>query len=415
MSYMLLKADARHIPLAENSVHCCITSPPYFGLRDYGVAGQLGLEKTPEEFVDNMVEVFREVRRILRPEGTLWLNMGDSYCNAGSRNNGSGLDGKRRGGVSNTDGTWATAKAAHGDPRWALRRFGIKHKDLIGVPWMLALALRADGWYLRQEVIWDKPNAMPESVRDRPSRAHEQVFLLSKSPRYYYDSDAIREPHVRTWDQSNGRGLYGGKSAGSRPNKHNDLPVLPHPAGANQRSVWRISVGGYKGAHFATMPVKLVARCIKAGSSAKGCCPRCGAPWVRVVERERIPTRPGTNSKVNRASQHEASPYNGHSGSVIGNRDPKRHTTAVVTLGWESSCTCLEPEPAPCTVFDPFGGAMTTLVAADALGRHGIATELSEEYLKLGAERLSRPHAPARKPASAPSKPMPLFSGREDR
>jgi DNA modification methylase len=406
LSYMLLKADARRIPIAENSVHCCVTSPPYWGLRDYGVDGQLGLEKTPDEFVDNMVEVFREVRRILRPEGTLWLNMGDCYA-AHSRAGDAKYEAKRNGGTLSSKRA-AARPGINLEPGW--RASGIKFKDLIGVPWMLAMALRADGWYLRQEIIWDKPNAMPESVRDRPSRAHEQVFLLTKGPRYYWDEVAERQPQKTLGKRHEGKSGY----RDGHPSKGGIKARALNPLGGALRSVWRISSSPFKGAHFATMPSRLAARCIRLGSSSKGCCPDCGAPWRQVIERDRVATRPGTNSKVNRASCHDDSPYHGHSGSVIGNRDPQRHQTTVRVAGWESSCTCLEREPVPCTVFDPFGGAMTTLVAADALGRHGIATELSDEYLKLGAERLSRPHAPAKKPASAPSKPMPLFDT-EDR
>jgi DNA modification methylase len=185
--------------LEPGSVHACITSPPYYGQRDYGVEGQIGLEETPDEYVAKMVDVFRGVRRVMRDEGVLFLNLGDSYCNAGSRNNGTGLDETRRGGMWNTDGTWASAKAGHGDIRHRLKDEGIKHKDLIGIPWRVAFDLQADGWYLRDAIIWAKAEndgesnegtAMPGSQRDRCTFAYEMVFLLTKQPTYYFDLEA---------------------------------------------------------------------------------------------------------------------------------------------------------------------------------------------------------------------------------
>src|SRR5690554_2162246 len=167
--------------LPDGSVHTCVTSPPYWGLRDYGVDGQIGLEETPEEYVEKLVTIFREVRRVLRDDGTLWLNLGDSYAT------------KPCGGIGRNAKVTATKKAIQksaGIPQ------GLKPKDLVGIPWRVAFALQADGWYLRRDIIWHKPNAMPESVKDRPTAAHEYIFLLSKSPRYYYDADAIREPHT---------------------------------------------------------------------------------------------------------------------------------------------------------------------------------------------------------------------------
>lgn len=214
------------------SVQMCLTSPPYFGMRDYGMAAQLGLEKTPAKFINNLVEVFFAVHRALKDDGTLWLNLGDSYCNAGSRNNGAGLDGARRGGMQSTDGTWRDAKAKFGDRRHSLIAEGIKHKDLIGIPWRVAFALQRAGWYLRADIVWDRPNAMPEKVSDRPTKAHEYVFLLTKSPQYFYDAPGVRV---------------------SGENR-------------NLRSVWRINTSTYRGAHFATFPVELAQRCIRAGS-----------------------------------------------------------------------------------------------------------------------------------------------------
>jgi DNA modification methylase len=219
--------------LEENSVQCVVTSPPYWGLRDYGTDDQLGLEETPEEYVENMVKVFREVKRVLKNDGTLWLNLGDSYNNT----------------ISTGNRTWG---------------LGLKAKDLVGIPWRVAFALQQDGWYLRQDIIWHKPNPMPESVKDRCTKAHEYIFLLSKSPQYYYDKDAIAEKTL-TLDNS----------IRDRSNdKLNNTPGRTKMSGLktnnyetrNKRSVWKIQTKPYKEAHFAVFPERLPELCIKAGS-----------------------------------------------------------------------------------------------------------------------------------------------------
>jgi DNA modification methylase len=250
--------------LPDQSVNCCVTSPPYFGLRDYGVDGQIGLESTPDEFVQALVEVFREVRRVLRDDGTLWLNIGDSYAGSGKGRNADGSH--QEGGKQGTNkGTIVGSLVKTRAPE-------CKPKDLIGIPWMLAFALRADGWHLRQDIIWHKPNPMPESVRDRCTKAHEYLFLLSKSPRYYFDSDAIREPYANggEWigrDANAARVKSGGN--GDRADK-GARATTGHPAGRNRRSVWAVAPKPFKGAHFATFPPALVEPCILAGCSVGG-------------------------------------------------------------------------------------------------------------------------------------------------
>ena len=239
--------------LETGSVQCCVTSPPYWGLRDYGHAGQLGLEDSPGEYVDRMVAVFREVRRVLADDGVLWLNLGDSYN--GSAMNRSGDHGYKDGRSNRSE---------------RLRAGGVsdlKPKDLVGIPWRVAFALQADGWWLRSDVIWSKPNPMPESVTDRPTRAHEYVFLMSKSARYYYDADAIREEAVT--DGPRGGSLRNGDRelmARGRPRwdgaRADDWGVR----GRNKRSVWTVSTKPYSGAHFAVMPPDLVDPCVRAGS-----------------------------------------------------------------------------------------------------------------------------------------------------
>ena len=699
--------------MEAGSVQTCVTSPPYWGLRDYGVDGQLGLESTPEAYVAKMVEVFQGVWRVLRDDGTLWLNLGDTYCSVG----GPGVQGKH----GQCAGRVAAIKGIRDNRGMRAPANGIKNKDLVGIPWRVAFALQADGWYLRQDIIWclsggariyaktqkgempmmvkdmarldpatvqlwngekwtqllgmsqtvrtgeeieltlqsgerigctpghqwptdrgllrtadlkvgdvvsrcqlpepctrepfgllddigwfvghyiaegsrsggtmqiachskerekysvkwrgfaerfggsvhshdiggdaaticvegkvpmaiidtyvagrvaknkglkvacwqrsdaflryvlygyllgdghwependrwrlgftrndrlasdlrtlaarlgevcrlrpgfatcngkkyptyrgewrhkqsghhnckplgqivaigksrarkfwdigvadephtfalasgllthnSKPNPMPESVTDRCTKAHEYLFLLSKSGRYYWDAEAIKEPlsaktlTVRT-TPTKGSGC---ESAGEKVNtwmKNNGGRY--HPTAANKRSVWSVSSRPYKGAHFAVFPEKLVEPCIKAGTSEEGCCPECGAPWVRETTKERVPTRPGTNSKVNRASDKDGSPYHEHSVLVVGNRDPLRHCTATKTTGWTRGCKCGvehgEPEysPVPCTVLDPFMGSGTVAEVARKNGCRCVGIELNEEYLQLAARRLKQ-------------------------
>jgi DNA modification methylase len=230
----------------------CVTSPPYFGLRDYGHEGQIGLEQTPKEYITAMVEVFRCVRDVLADDGTFWLNIGDTYCggNTGNQSNVGqrfGKDGK--GHVFRRDGKYAES-------------IGMKPKDLMGIPWMLAFALRSDGWYLRQDIIWHKPNPMPESVRDRCTKAHEYIFLLSKSEQYFFDSEAMREDAVKG---AAGSSFNTGKTATHQMGRSSDAERVDDGK-RNRRSVWTVATRPYKGAHFATFPTALIEPCILAGS-----------------------------------------------------------------------------------------------------------------------------------------------------
>jgi len=267
--------DCREVlaTLPAETVNCVVTSPPYWGLRDYGVAGQLGLESTPEEYVANMVAVFGEVRRVLRDDGTVWLNLGDSYASDTKGSGGTGKSGLRKDGRDERQ-RLITAERTIGHQKMdPLRlRHGVKPKDLVGIPWRVAFALQADGWYLRSDIIWAKPNPMPESITDRPTKAHEYVFLLAKSPRYYYDVEAVREPNVTVGDrrEGNGRHAYDGKWDGTGNDGTQQAFVTINPAGRNRRSVWTIATKPYPGAHFAVMPEALVEPCVLAGCPEGG-------------------------------------------------------------------------------------------------------------------------------------------------
>jgi DNA modification methylase len=248
--------------IPSETVHCCITSPPYYRLRDYGVDGQIGLENTPEEYVERLVSVFREVRRVLRVDGTLWVNIGDSYAGSGKGRNGDGTHsvGGKQG--TNKGTIMGHLRKTQGGP-------GVKPKDLIGIPWMLAFALRADGWYLRRDIIWHKPNPMPEGgLKDRPTKAHEYIFLLSKSPRYYYDRTAILED--AKWDRWGDQTVVKQQQGTASWIKGRAKSELQAIGKKNRRDVWTMPTRPFNGAHFAVFPPELPETCLLAGSPEGG-------------------------------------------------------------------------------------------------------------------------------------------------
>ncbi len=369
----LYHGDTRTVmqSLPAESVQCVVTSPPYWGLRDYGVDGQIGLEESPDAFIASLVDVFRSVRRILRPDGTVWMNLGDSYAsNVGGSSDGSATKGGVAGNVPNAWG---------GGTQSAVKRpSGLKPKDLCGLPWRVALALQADGWWLRSCIIWSKPAPMPESVTDRPTTAHEYVFLLSKAATYYYDAAAVREPHVSKSGSGNG---YARPEQISRSGRGQDGAWKPddYPGGRNLRTVWTINSEPFSEAHFATYPQALVEPCVKAGTSEHGCCIHCGAPWKRLTDVSYDAQGRTTNGP--RSKENE---------SITAAHDV-RLVKQVATTGWAQTCTCETLFTTPCTVLDPFAGSGTTSLVARRLGRSSIGIDLSEEYLRIALKRLSMP------------------------
>jgi len=393
MTVRLLTGDCRDVlkTLPGESVHCVVTSPPYYGLRDYGVAGQIGLEQSPAEYVETLVAVFREVRRILRSDGVLWLVIGDSY--AGSLGN-QGRK-KERGTQRPINGpmmqqVYDDRYPAGDSCTGSIRSPGVKPKDLIGIPWMVAFALRADGWYLRQDIIWSKPNPMPESVTDRCTKAHEYVFLLSKAARYYYDAEAIAEASVTT-DPRRPYTSQGAKELDGRPEwKSGQKRDGDNFSTRNKRSVWTVASEPFSAAnlgikvdHFATFPPALVEPCILAGTSAKGVCAACGAPWGRVVEKTRT-FNSGSGRAKNLPCGKNGPTLQGGGETIDIRRGPCVQTE---TTGWQPSCTC-NAAVVPATVLDPFAGAGTTCLVADRLGRNAIGIELNPEYGSLAHARL---------------------------
>lgn len=381
----LLLGDCRDVlkTLADQSVQTVITSPPYFGLRDYGVDGQIGLETTPALYVAALVAVFREAWRVLRDDGTLWLNLGDSYAGNGNRSG----EGETR--------ALSSAKfhggRAHLEQRRVTGDSGLPDKNLLGMPWRVAFALQDDGWYLRSDIIWSKPNCMPESVTDRPTRAHEYLFLFAKSARYYYDAQAIAEPAQgdsgwakqrasgrSNWAQRPGIDTNGGNQG--------DGTLWQDTATRNKRTVWSIATQSFSGAHFATMPEALVEPCILAGSSARAC-EHCGAAWGRVVERDGVPRDRTIDSSGDLPGRigNGKSGLNDLSGPAFAKwkaEHPNRD------LGFAPRCACpANTGSAASIVLDPFAGTGTVMRVAQRYQRSAIGIELNPDYAVLSDAR----------------------------
>jgi DNA modification methylase len=531
----LLAGDARQLPLASASVHCIVTSPPYWGLRNYDVAGQVGLEPTPELYVQHLVEIFREVRRVLRPDGTCWVNLGSSYASGdmnpsrslgdaralayGSddrarqdsqepdsvylglcdgcrvvlasdrsvdmsrfdgrslslgelkgRDNGlldsgaafqcvlpldgsastmlesappprgacshcancgaclavlrsSSRDGRlcgyRRadrvgagsfqrelqesvggsrssGGIAGTVGA-SGARTSGTDVDWtAWFKYTFKPKDMVPIPWMVAMALQADGWYLRCDVIWAKPNPMPESITDRPTKSHEYLFLLTKSARYYYDGEAIKEPSLHAGRIIEYDGTQKNCVAGDPTNDRrtligvNGARSITVDSSRHRRSVWTIATEAFPGSHFATFPEKLIEPCILAGTSERGACRTCEAPWERVIQGTASDGRVGILRNGRSGVGEDGQPLIGDNLIDPGQRGSFTASRGVLsreTLRWSPTCACPPADPVPCRILDPFAGSGTTVAVAERLGRVGIGVELKAAYLRLAWAR----------------------------
>lgn len=377
-SWEILEGDAME-RLREQEAerfHCVVTSPPYWGLRDYGEPGQLGQEETPQGYVAALVRVFDEVRRVLRDDGTLWLNIGDTYAGKEVSTLGEAPKASLRGGRAYDADADHVAERNRGTRNTVAG--GLKAKDLAMIPARLAIAMQEAGWYLRAEIVWAKPNAMPESVQDRPTRNHEMVYLLTKSPAYFYDATAVAEPAVSSRGSGNGfarpeQVRKGGIGQDGR---------WPPTDTRNRRGVWTIPTRPFKAAHFATFPRELPRLCIEAGTSEKGCCCRCGAPLVRVTEKVR-------ENASNAAKAGTVIEGKGHpSGQVRDGHDIRNGPkVSVVTIGWEPSCGC-GADSVPCRVLDPFVGAGTTGLEALRLGRSFLGIELVPKYAKMARRRI---------------------------
>jgi DNA modification methylase len=375
MNAQILVGDVRTrlAEIPDASIQTCITSPPYWGLRDYGQDDQIGLEQSPQDYVDAMVEVFKEVKRVLRDDGTLWLNVGDSYAGSG----------KRPAGNLGKKNDERNMEKKHS----AIIPNGLKAKDLVGIPWRLAFALQADGWYLRQDIIWAKPNPMPESVSDRCTKSHEYIFLMTKSAKYYYDHIAIKEPSVTynpaSKKKSEKKNIVGNMSERGVTRTTEGLNLKTQAEKTyemrNRRDVWIINTKAFKGAHFAVMPEKLVEPSVLAGTSEFGCCSKCGTSYVRIIKKGEIEPRKTRDYLL----------------SVIPGRDkPSRMQSVdmlaipVETVGWQQSCNCIDSNPIPSTVLDPFTGSGTVAVVALRNNRNFIGTELNPEYAQIAIERI---------------------------
>lgn len=404
----ILQGDVRETlrQIPDDSVHCVVTSPPYWALRSYLPKDhplkslEIGSEPTPEAYVQTMVEVFREVRRALHPSGTCWVNIGDSYA---ANRGGTGMPAETlAGGISGhgeSDTLRGRAERGEYNPKRDCEKLGLKHKDLCLIPERLALALQADGWWVRSRICWAKKSPMPESVTDRPTSAWEHIWLLAKSARYFYDAEAVKQPVEygrRTWSSVDG-------VTASKRCERTKASVTGSNAhfGASLRNFWLLGPEPYSGAHFASFPSEIPKRAILAGTSARGCCPKCLAPYERVVEKK------ASNSHQNKGYLVGSGRNDGG-----GTRHGSFIDGETRTLGWRPTCDCQceTPQgmdehpvncdchgtgimtPIPCTVFDPFAGTGTVAAVALELGRHAITCELNPEYVKLIENRTRVTH-----------------------
>jgi len=321
----------------SNSIHCCVTSPPYWGIRDYGNNKQIGLEDLPIDYINSIVNVFRELKRVIRNDGTVWLNLGD--CFATSQKGGGGK-------TSRLNTKWTDDKYkdvnARGNPRmnikkYDLKQIGLPEKSIMGIPWRVAFALQEDGWLLRQDIVWKKTSVTPESAEDRFTKEHEYIFLLTKNSKYFFDGERLREK------DKDGLGTK------------------------NKRTVWHVSNNTIRFNHTAVMPFSIADICVKAGTSEKGCCSVCGTPIKRIVDKKLPPFEVYRNTSKKKEWLKE---------------------NQRETIGWKQTCNCKNIEYVPCTVIDPFCGSGTTIVSALKNNCNGIGIDLNSEYIAIAEERV---------------------------
>jgi site-specific DNA-methyltransferase (adenine-specific) len=344
-----------------------------------GWFGQLGAEPTPQMYTEHLVMVFRELWRVLRDDGVFWLNLGDSYNNSN--------------GFSRATNGWEREGrlGGAGDKKMVA---GFRPKALFGIPWRVAFALQDDGWILRSDCIWYKRNPMPDSVKDRPTRAHEYVFMFTKNEQYYYDQNAERIPNPRADETGAVHGIKGdGHKAETTRNDHGNM-VHPNPAGANMKTVWDIPVRPYHGAHFATFPPQLPARCIRLSTSTGGVCARCGAPYERVIEKGAALREWQKACGGDGDGEYDGEAIKEYEGT--GAQNPSEVKARIlagllekITKGWEPTCDHPKGPTVPCVVMDVFAGSGTTLVEAHRQNRRSIGIELSDEYVKQIEARLA--------------------------
>ena len=378
--------------LDDNSIDCVVSSPPYWGLRDYGVEGQLGLEKTYQEHIKNIVEIFRAMKPKLKETATIWLNYGDSYAAT--------VNGTKVKDIKNDDRGFV-------DKPFSTIQGVLKPKDLVMIPNRIAIALQDDGWWIRSEIIWHKPNPMPESVKDRPTSAHEKIWLITKSKKYYYDADAIRVPQKQDSIARAGRDVWKNNKTDSGnysiPNvdsaKKLNQKVLDTVAEgkipmANKRNVWTVTTKPFKGAHFATFPKDLIEPCIKAGCPEK-ICVECGKPYIRKIKIGNYNKEYQKSCGGNVDGKYTGKSTKNYKGAKAQNpsETKKRILESLrekIDLGLHKNCECNTQDYKPGIVLDPFGGSGTTGIVSKHLKRKAILIELNEEYISIAKKRINK-------------------------
>ena len=378
--------------LDDNSIDCVVSSPPYWGLRDYGVEGQLGLETTYQEHIKNIVEIFRAMKPKLKETATIWLNYGDSYAAT--------VNGTKVKDIKNDDRGFV-------DKPFSTIQGVLKPKDLVMIPNRIAIALQDDGWWIRSEIIWHKPNPMPESVKDRPTSAHEKIWLITKSKKYYYDADAIRVPQKQDSIARAGRDVWKNNKTDSGnysiPNvdsaKKLNQKVLDTVAEgkipmANKRNVWTVTTKPFKGAHFATFPKDLIEPCIKAGCPEK-ICVECGKPYIRKIKIGNYNKEYQKSCGGNVDGKYTGKSTKNYKGAKAQNpsETKKRILESLkekIDLGLHKNCECNTQDYKPGIVLDPFGGSGTTGIVSKHLKRKAILIELNEEYISIAKKRINK-------------------------